>query len=176
MRKILLFLLFSVYSYSQNHSLTKKQIDSICLKSKDFIHQKTPIKKNIKVTLKNKQIKTLDGTGSETIRIFKYLDNDPRNIVATYDIIKVSYEYLVNYSFGNFEYVFVDIYYKENTVDSFFIEERYQLGKETKSQQIYLSQSNLEEEDLTDFNFCKSFKNWITEKSKAINTIFYNKI
>lgn len=175
MKNIILFLLFSVTSFSQDYSLTKKQIDSICLKSKDFIDQKTPIKKSIKVTLKNKQIKTLNGTGSEIIRIFKHLENDPRNIVETYEMIKVSYEYLVNYSFGNFEYVFIDIYYKQNTVDGFFIEERYKIGKESKSQQLYLSQSNLEEEDLTDFNFCKSFKDWITKKSKEINTIFYKK-
>ena len=56
-----------------------------------------------------------------------------------------------------------------------YIEEKYKLGQVSKSQQLYLSQSNLEEEDLTDFNFCKSFKDWITVKSKEINTIFYNK-
>lgn len=175
MKNIILFLLFSVSSFSQDYSLTKKQIDSICLKSKDFIDQKTPIKKNIKITVKNKEIKTLNGTGSEIIRIFKHIENDPRNIVETYEIIKVSYEYLVNYSFGNFEYVFVDIYYKNNIVDSFYIEEKYNLGQGIKSQQLFLSQSNLQKEDLTDFNFCKSFKDWITEKSKEINTIFYNK-
>ena len=175
MKNIILFLLFSVSSFSQDYSLTKKQIDSICLKSKDFIDQKTPLKKSKKVTLKNKQIKTLTGTGSETIRIFNQIDNDARNIVETYEIIKVSYEYEIDYSFGNFEYVFVDIYYKNNTADSFYIEEKYKLGQVSKSQQLYLSQSNLEEEDLTDFNFCKSFKDWITVKSKEINTIFYNK-
>lgn len=175
MKYIILLLLFSVSSFSQDYSLTKKQIDSICLKSKDFKDQKTPVKKSIKVTLKNKQLKTLNGTGSETIRIFKQLTNDPRNVVQTYEIIKASYEYLVNYSFGNFEYVFVDIYYKNNSVDSFYIEEKYNLGKGIKSQQAFLSQSNLEEEDITDFSFSKSFRDWIAEKSKEINTIFYNK-
>ncbi len=175
MRKILLFLMFSTCCFSQDYFLTKKQIDSICLKSKDYIDQKTPLKKSIKVTLKNKQSKTLNGTGSETIRIFKHLENDPRNIVETYEIIKTSYEYVVDYSAGDFVYVFVDIYYKNNVVDCFYIEETYKLGKERKTQQVSLKQSNLEEKDLNDFIFCKSFKEWIREKSKEIYTIFYNK-
>ena len=175
MRKILLFLLFSATSFSQDYSLSRKKIDNICLKSKDFIDQKTPLKKSKKITLKNKQIKTLNGIGSETIRIFKHLDNDVRNIVETYEIIKVSYAYEIDYSLGNFVYVFIDIYYKNNMIDSFIIEEQYKLGKESKTQHVSLSQSNLDENDLTDFSFCKSFKDWITEKSKEIYTIFYNK-
>lgn len=49
MKNIILFLLFSVSSFSQDYSLSKKQIDSICLKSKDFIDQKTPLKKSKKL-------------------------------------------------------------------------------------------------------------------------------
>lgn len=175
MRKILLFLLIPVTCFSQDYSLTRTQIDSICLKSEDFINRKTPLKKSKKITLKNKQIKTLNGTGSETIRIFNQLENDEKNIVETYEIIKVSYEYEIDYTLGNFVYVFIDIYYQNNKVDSFIIEERYKLGKESKSQHVFLSQSNLDENDLTDFSFCKSFRVWITEKSKEIYTIFYNK-
>ena len=52
MKKIILFLLITTFSFSQNKTLTMKQIDSICLKSKKYIDQKFEIERSVSVSRK----------------------------------------------------------------------------------------------------------------------------
>ena len=72
MKKIILFLLFTTFSYSQNKSLTIKQIDSICLKSKKNIEQKFEIERSVSVSRK----KTLKVKTDALLKIYKnsYID------------------------------------------------------------------------------------------------------
>ncbi len=179
MRKLLLFFLISAASFSQNKSLTIKQIDSICLKSKKNIEQKFEIERSVSVSRK----KTLKIKTDALLKIYKnsYLDTikvdsmaivGPDYPIPEPEIIKATYEYETIYNKKSVEYVFVELYYENNKIKNIKVLNTYYNG----TYSIFTNFSSLEKDnDITYFSFCESFNNWIYGISKKIDNIFYER-
>ncbi|WP_298393246.1 hypothetical protein [Flavobacterium sp.] len=179
MRKLLLFFLITVTSFSQNKSLTIEQIDSICLKSKKNIEEKFEIERDIAVSrtksikvrtealLKIYKISNLDTINEETIAPVdsNYPIRKPQLIKATYEYETISYKKSV-------EYVFVELYYENDKIKSIRVKNRYNDNSYT----VFTNYSSLKKDnDITYFSFCQSFNNWVDRISLKINNIFYER-
>lgn len=179
MRKLLLFFLISATSFSQKKSLTNKQIDSICLKSKKNIEQKFEIERSVSVSRK----KTLKVKTDALLKIYKnsYIDTLKVDLMAIVgsdypipqpEIIKATYEYETIYNKKSVEYVFVELYYENNIIKNIKVLNTYYNG----TYSIFTNFSSLEKDnDITYFSFCESFNNWIYGISKKIDNIFYER-
>jgi len=179
MKKIILLLLFTTFSFSQNKSLTNEQIDSICFKSKNSIEEKFEIERDIEVSRKkiikvntNALLKIYKISYFDTIKVHTIAPVGPDYNISEPEIIKATYEYEIKHNKKSVEYVFVELYYDNNKIKNIRVKNKYN----NSSYSIFTNFSSLgKDNDITYFSFCQSFKNWIYGLSKKIDNIFYER-
>ena len=184
MKKIILLLLVTTFSFSQNKKLTMEQLDSICLKSKKYIEQKFELEREydmVRIKKTKKRIK-IKSEGFLNIYFTKNFDNtkidsmiveSPNYKILEPKIIKATYEYDIVYNKNRIENAFVEFYYNDNKIEYIEVQNNYYKGNYNVI--IKNPNSNAFKQYINYFSFCDNFKYWVDDITKEIDTIFYNR-
>ena len=180
MKKIFFLLLVTTFSFSQNKTFTMEQIDSICLKSKEYIEQKFELEREYNMVSSKKTKRKVKIKSAGFLNIYRlHLNNTKIDsmMLKSYnykilepEIIKATYEYDIVYNKNRIENAFIEFYYNDNKIDYIRVQNNYYKGNYNVI--IKNLNSNTFKQYNNYFSFCESFKYWVEDISNKVNNVF----